>query len=983
DYPKMMKVHQLFEHYAAQHSDASAVLSEGLALSYAELNKRANRLAHHLIEEGLQHEELVGICLDDNLEMLIASLGILKAGGAYVPIDSRLPDERLQYLIADSGISVAITDTATSQRLGISKWISPDSKKLQRQPHTNPDRLMPQISLAQVLYTSGTTGYPKGVMIEHHNIVSLVKNTNFIAIGSSDTFIQLADATFDAATLEIWGPLLNGGRVVFVKNKMDLFGKSQLFQGMLKKYHITVLWLTRALFDQIYTANKEIFSSLDTLIVGGEALNKKLIGDLVSSKFAPKRLINGYGPTECTTFSCTLEITTQTLHSAKTVPIGKPIANKTAYILNEAMTPLPIGAVGELHIGGAGCARGYLNNPEMTAKKFVSNPFSKEQGAVLYKTGDLTRWLPDGNIEFIGRNDFQVKLHGYRIELEEIESVLSKHDEINQAVVIIKEYRGNKSLVAYCVKALEIDEHDTKEFVSVWESLYQSEYDALNPEDFKLNIKGWNSSYTGRPIPAQDMLEWTQATVGRIAEQTPKNILEIGSGSGLILFNIYDRCSHYIATDFSKSVIAYTDKVIKSHRLEKKIDTICCPADQIPYEELKQTYDTVVINSVTQYFPHLDYLESVILEAIAHMDDTGRLFIGDIRDYRLLRCFHFSVLRYKGEATTKAEVDHFVRREKELLISPEYFIYLQTQNPEIVSVELMPKMGRADHEMNNYRYDVILHINQNPSKADENMKLVDANSFTQVDDIVASIKSLTEEEHLLVKYPNKRIFQDYVDYHALKVDKNQQLLEISDIAQMVGANGYKVKFYLNLSSPLYLNIAIYKSKEIRIQHTKPLYPQELANNPLVTSKLVENDFAIELKKYLLKKLPEYMIPEHYVIMDKLPVTQNGKLNRNALPDVGFITGGEYVAPRNAMESHVQGVWGNVLGLSAKNLSIKDDFFRLGGNSILAIKLANQLNKHLKQNIQVADIFIYTTVEKLSQRLSSIDKTHHQGETYVF
>jgi len=984
-YPDKMQIQQLFEYYSTQTPDAIAIIRDEQTVSYEKLNKKANQLAHYLVNEcHLQREDLIGIYLEDNLDMIIASLAILKAGGAYVPMDSRLPDDRLHHILGDARFSVVITHAANSQRLGISKWISVDSEKLKNQPETNPEIEGTQSSLAQVLYTSGTTGYPKGVMIEHLNIISLVKNTNFIAIESSDRFIQLADTSFDASTLEIWGALLNGCCVVLVKDKMDLFANSKLFQETLEKYSITILWLTRALFDQIYIENKKTFCSLKALIVGGEALNKKLIEELTVSEYAPKHLINGYGPTECTTFSCTLEITKEVLKSAKTVPIGKPIANKSVYVLNEVMSPLPVGAVGELYIGGAGCARGYLNNPALTDKKFVINPFSKSEtnDAVLYKTGDLVRWLPDGNLEFIGRNDFQVKLNGYRIELEEIESILSQHPDIKQSAVLIRENKENKNLVAYCVKMLELDEHDTQEFVSTWETLYQSEYDALSPDNFKLNIKGWNSSYTKKPIPAEEMSEWIQETVKRIAEQKPQRILEIGSGSGLVLFNIYDKCDHYIATDFSKSVITYTNKVLESHGLQEKVDTICCLADQIPYAKL-ETYDTVVVNSVIQYFPHLDYLESVLLEAISHMDDKGRVFIGDIRDYRLLECFHYSVLRFKGGASTKAEVAHFVRREKELLISPEYFVYLKTVNPAITSVEIMPKMGCANHEMNHYRYDVILHIDKRKSSLEGNIRQVEASDFVQTSDIVNSIQSLGESELLLVKYPNKRIIKDYADYYALKIDRNSQLLGIDEIAKLAKEKGYAVKFNLNLSNPLYLNIAFYKSQEIRINHTTDVHRQELANNPLVTSKLVENQFAQKLKEHLSIKLPEYMIPEHYVVMDRFPVTQNGKLDRKALPDVGFINGSEYIAPRNTIESQIQSVWSNILDLSENHVSVKDDFFRLGGNSILAIKLANQLNKHFQQNIQVADIFIHNTIEKLSRHLMSIEEAHHLGETYVF
>jgi len=481
DYPKDQTIHQLFEEQVLKTPDNIAVVYEDTILTYKELNNKSNQLARYLVQNyNIKPDDLVALCLDRSEQMLIAILGVLKAGGAYVPLDSSYPSDRIGYMLNDTKTKVVLTNYVHANSLkriikpkvGKIDIISIDSKEmpieLANQKATNPVASTSNSNLAYVIYTSGTTGKPKGVMIEHGGVTSLVKNIDYIKIRPNDAFMQFSDPGFDAATFEIWASLLNGAKLFIPSNKMDLFGNIKLFSEVLSKNKITVLWLTKTLFDQLFLANKNVFENIRYLLVGGEALNKPLISRLINSSRAPKNVINGYGPTENTTFSCTLNITKANLASADTVPIGTALTNRKVYVLDKNLNPIPTGVIGELYVGGAGLSRGYLNNPNLTAEKFIVNPFqtqeekSQNKNTRLYKTGDLVRWLLDRNLEYMGRNDFQVKIRGYRIELEEIENKLSSYPDIKQAAVIAKgrslEPTSDKYLLAYYVADRKLDE---------------------------------------------------------------------------------------------------------------------------------------------------------------------------------------------------------------------------------------------------------------------------------------------------------------------------------------------------------------------------------------------------------------------------------------------------------------------------------------------------------------------------------------------
>jgi amino acid adenylation domain-containing protein len=444
----MTCIHELLETQARRCPDRVAVEFEGRSLSYAELDARANQLARVLHECGVQREVRVGVCLDRSLEMVVALLGVLKAGGAYVPLDPAYPAERIQYILQDANLAVLLTQEWLTQSLP-----SGECKVINLDPtwrvlhHVDTSRIEAPVAadnLAYVIYTSGSTGKPKGVEVEHRNVVNLLRSMQIEpGLDTTDTLLAVTTLSFDIAGLEIFLPLLVGARLVLASRETARDGR--LLRQQLSQCRATVMQATPVSWRLLFDAGWRGGSGFKAL-VGGEALPTDLARMLAARCGS---VWNMYGPTETTIWSSVYRVRTR--HEGP-VPIGKPIANTTFHILDEHRHRVPEGAMGELYIGGAGVARSYHNRPELSAQRFVADPFSLHSGARMYRTGDLARYRQDGNVEFLGRADHQVKIRGFRVELGEIEAVIEKHPAIRQAVVVAQDdATGQRRLVAYIV----------------------------------------------------------------------------------------------------------------------------------------------------------------------------------------------------------------------------------------------------------------------------------------------------------------------------------------------------------------------------------------------------------------------------------------------------------------------------------------------------------------------------------------------------
>jgi amino acid adenylation domain-containing protein len=470
-YPKDLSVDRLFEEQALRTPDAPAVRFEEKQLSYEELDLLSDNMAHHLKRLGAEAGSSVGLYLPRSAEMIAAMLGALKIGAAYLPLDPSYPQERLAFMLKDSDVKVIVTTGALRESLPATyaEYLCVDHDEMKSPPGgiEKQSGVSDGDSLAYIMYTSGSTGTPKAIGIPHRGIVRLALNTNYLEVAPSDVVAQISNASFDAATFEIWDPLLNGACISVIPTTTVL--SPRLLAQTLQEKNITILWLTAGLFDRLAVEVPWVFKSLRCIMFGGDVINTDALR-MVLSAGPPEILLNMYGPTESTTFTTWYQVR-DLPEGAKSVPIGRPIANTQVYILDDSLQPVPIGVPGELYIGGDGLAVGYANMPELTRETFVSNPFADAPGDRLYKTGDIAKYLPDGNIEFLGRGDDQVKIRGFRIQLGEIELVLQQHAAIERAVVLVEgheeaEMQGSrasdKRLVAYLVLTEISDLSDTE-----------------------------------------------------------------------------------------------------------------------------------------------------------------------------------------------------------------------------------------------------------------------------------------------------------------------------------------------------------------------------------------------------------------------------------------------------------------------------------------------------------------------------------------
>ncbi|WP_213427997.1 MULTISPECIES: amino acid adenylation domain-containing protein [Paenibacillus] len=463
DYPRNQTVCDLFEKQSAQTPERVALVFEGQQWTYGRLNERANQLARLLKEYDIGQDTPVGLMMGSGPECIVGILGILKAGGAYLSMDAEYPEERLRHMLLDSGARIVLTNVGLAHRHeGLSafiEWICMDDPRISDMGTGNLVKTHGPEDLIYIIYTSGSTGLPKGVMFEHRSVVRLVKNTTFMEFPEKGRILQTCSYMFDVSTLEIWGALLNGMSLHLTRKETVL--DPEKMSELIVREGINTMWLTSPLFNHLAEHQPEMFKPLNCLLVGGEALSKKHI-EAVRRCCPGLRVINGYGPTENTTFSACLIIEKE---YEKSIPIGQPISNSTAYVLNRFGGLQPIGVVGELCVGGEGVARGYMNRPELTAERFISHPWIPEER--LYKTGDLVRWLPDGVLEFIGRSDGQVKIRGFRIEVGEIEQQLLLYEDVQETAIVARETESGSCLYAYFVSKRSIKKAELREHLSI------------------------------------------------------------------------------------------------------------------------------------------------------------------------------------------------------------------------------------------------------------------------------------------------------------------------------------------------------------------------------------------------------------------------------------------------------------------------------------------------------------------------------------
>ena len=448
EYPHQASVQDVFTQTAARYPDSTAVDYPAETLSYTELEGRANQLAQHLVQQGIKPGDHVGICLPPTSDRVTSALAVLKAGAVYTALESNLPAPRMAFLVQNAGLKSMITSREWASNFAhlVEVVISNLDDVYAGETAFPPDIKVTGEHPAYIVYTSGSTGQPKAMVIPHRAITRLVLNTNYLQVEPGDRFAFISSFMFDAATLEMWGPLLNGGTVVGF-DQDALLSPAEFLQDVHAR-KVNLLMLTASLFHQYAREHPDQFSGLKALLPVGEVLDPRY-ARAVLEKSAPGVMINGYGPSENTTFSACYRFT-ELDPKAETVPIGKPIANSTCYVLDENMQPLPAGIYGELYVGGDGLAHGYLNRPDLTAERFVPDPFSTDPKAKLYRTGDRVRWLPDGNLDFGGRLDTQVKIRGFRVELEEIDACLLKYPAVLHCQTLARpDPAGSSQLVSF------------------------------------------------------------------------------------------------------------------------------------------------------------------------------------------------------------------------------------------------------------------------------------------------------------------------------------------------------------------------------------------------------------------------------------------------------------------------------------------------------------------------------------------------------
>ncbi len=997
DYPRHKCLHQLIDEQVERSPDAIAVIFNQQQLTYRELNNRANQLARYLQSLGVKADSLVGICVERSLEMVIGILGIIKAGGAYIPLDSSYPEERLAFMMEDANVDVLLTQQNLVAHLPLFNtktiYLDSDWTTIAQFSYSNPELNVTPNNLAYMIYTSGSTGKPKGALNEHRGICNrLLWMQATYQLNSSDRILQKTPFSFDVSVWEFFWTLISGACLVIAKPEGHK--DPNYLIKIIKEQQITTLhFVPSMLHILLETADLSHCTSIRRVICSGEVLPYSLQQRFFAQTSA--ELHNLYGPTEAAIDVSYWQCKANS--KLNVVPIGRPVANTQLYILDSQGQPTAIGVAGELHIGGVQVGRGYHNRPELTTEKFIPNPFSEGR---LYRTGDLARYLPDGEIEYIGRIDTQIKLHGFRIELGEIETALIEQSTVKQAVVLVYEDKfGDKQLVSYIVAnpeaIAEAQADDAKKYVSLWQSLYEETYrqtSIATAADLNFNINGWNSTYTNQPIPEAEMREWVEQTVDKILALKPQNVLELGCGTGLLLSRIAPHCEHYVGADISATGLEHIRTIQKKIDGLDNITLLERAADDLA-DFAEGSFDTIIINSVIQHFPDVAYLLKVLQGAERLLKEGGRIFVGDVPNFLQRETFHSSVSIYRAtDNDTVAQVWQRIHQqmdaEKDLQFSPAFFLALTHHMPKLSHVQVEPKSGHSHNQLTLFRQDVVLHFG-NSEPVLQNLSSIEWQNFIEIGKLLSKKPPFLAVRNI----PNARLSSDVCALNWLHNAHSDALIsECRDYVAKYTGIGVEPENIRQLAQPLGYRVELsWLNSDLNGSYdavfTRDDLPQQLATFTTTTPNRTLTNYANnqqhtklnrqlipQLRQALKTQLPEYMIPTIFTLVDEMPLSPSGKIDRKALAelpiDFDFVRDEISVeAHNNPFEKLLADVWVDVLDL--KHIGVEDDFFALGGNSLKAMMMAGRLQRLFGRDIPALGVFNASTISSFAPYLVNL------------
>ncbi|KAJ4188794.1 Nonribosomal peptide synthetase 30 [Fusarium falciforme] len=1071
-YPRDSSIVDLFKEQVARHPNRVAVKGNSSSqLTYTELDRKSDTLARWLFKQqpAFAPESMIGVMAHRSCEEIIALFGILKANMAHLPLNHNTPTGRVEtilsaiqgpkrLLLLGQEVIPPAVNLYNIEMVRIADTLEEEAPRSWWKRAVVPALPKPSpTSLAYVLFTSGSTGKPKGVMVEHRGVSRLCRDNNIIRhLPSSGGFGHFLNISFDGSSLEVYFAILNGLTLVCVDEITIL--DAVALQNVFERENIRAVLFTPALLKQILRVKPTTLRTLDLLCVGGDRLDPADCIKAYKHAAQGAKVLNLYGPTENSVVSTMFCYEGQDEGFATgTAPIGEPISNSGALVMDSQQRLVPLGVMGEIVVTGDGVARGYTD-PSRDVDRFIRLDGGKGERA--YRTGDYARWRPvDGKIEFMGRMDVQVKIRGHRVELGEIEHAIRGHEAVNDVVVLAhrdEKNGGEPRLVGFVTLHDEVppskedgemkevehkggEEGETKQHVDEWKEFFDGDkylaMENVDPAKIGRDFISWTSMYDGTDIDQVEMNEWLDDTIATIRNGNPLgHVLEVGTGSGMIFFNILDGLKSYVGLDPSSRAVEYVTKAAKSIPSLANTNVRIHQGTAADVKKLPRPLqpDMVVINSVAQYFPSEEYLKELV-EDLLDIETVETIYFGDMRSWALYQQFGVSkALHQRRGKITKDDLRRSLRDmedgEMEFLVDPGFFTGLQDRLPHLVEhVEIVPKRMKATNELSCYRYAAVIHTKKARQVGQpQTIHMIEENKWVDFKEHGLDSSSLRQLLHdasssrdpvvAVTSIPYDKVYLESLAVQSLSNDENDDSDDVGikwleplrreaqacpslsplELAQLAEAAGYRVEvsWARQFSQHGGLDAVFHR----RDQHDKRRvlfrFPTDhqgrLPHNQLTSKPLLQQakqNVHQELEARLRANLPTYMIPQTITILERMPLNASGKVDRAALSlsitpkTKARAAGAALRKPTTEMEVTMRKIWAQVLDLDPETIGLDDNFFDIGGHSILAMRAVSEARK-VDIELTVADIFRSRCLEDLARRqeeLADGPKTEEEEE----